>query len=144
MFAVSAFSQGQLAKIQSRFSHETDPVGKAKLMPALGQAEFQEIQKDSAAGRLPEALAMLRQYRDAAATCAKLLDATGVDAGKHASGFKQLQISLRESLRRLDALLPGMTADEQAPCLIVRKDLDQMNLHLIEQLFPGRAAKPQS
>jgi len=136
------FAQDQRAALQSRLEHETNPVQKAKLMPALGDAEFAEIQKDSEADQLPEALALLRTYRDETKTCVKGLDDSKADAEKHPSGFKQLQISLQESLRRIDMLLPAMTSDEQAPFLEVRKDLDDMNRHLIEQLFPAKTAEP--
>ena len=61
---------------------------------------------------------------------------TGVDAEKHPAGFKQLQFSLRDSLRRLDAVIVNMTGDEQAPFLDIRKELEETNSHLIEHLFP--------
>lgn len=136
------FSQDRTADLRSRFEQETNPVQKAKLMQSLGEAEFQQIRKDVEADRLSDALALLREYRDQAESCAKGLDATKVDAEKHPSGFKQLQISVQESLRRVDAFLPNMTSDEQAPFLEVRKDLDDENRHLIEQLFPRRSPTP--
>ncbi len=138
-----AISQDRLAGLRSRFQHESDPVRKAKLMPDLGDAEFREIQRDAADGRLPEALAALREYRDEAESCVKALDATQISAEKHSSGFKQLQISLQESLRRLNTLLPTIAESEQAAFVEVRKDLDDMDRHLIEELFPRRPA-PQA
>jgi len=136
------FAQDQTAALQSRFEHETNPVQKAKLMPALGDAEFAQIQKDAEADQLPEALVLLRTYRDESRSCIKGLDDSKADAEKHPSGFKQLQISLQESLRRVDMLLPAMTGDEQAPFLEVRKDLDDMNRHLMERLFPAKTPEP--
>lgn len=135
-------SQDRAADLRLRFEHETNPIQKAKLMPALGEAEFREIRKDAEADHLSDALALLREYRDQAQACVKGLDSMKADAERHPSGFKQLQISLQESLRRVDALLPGMTSDEQAPFLDVRKDLDDMNKHLIEELFPRRNSAP--
>lgn len=105
-------------------------------MPKLGEAEFEDIRARVAAGRLPDALAILEQYRDQARECARLLDATGVDAEKHPAGYKQLQISLRESLRRLNEIMVGMTLDDQAAFLKTRKDLDELNRQLIRELFP--------
>ena len=139
LFGSLVFPQDQVTQSRSRFAHESDPVRKARLMPDLGDAEFAEIRKDVEAGHLPDALSVLQEYRDEAQSCVKALGAAGIDAEKHSSGFKQLEISLQESLRRLDALLPNMTVDEQAPFLEVRKDLDNMNRHLIEELFPRRA-----
>lgn len=105
-------------------------------MTQLGEAEFRDIREAVAAGRLGDALKSLQEYRAEVKLCSHGLDATGVDAEKHPAGFKQLEISLRQSLRRLNELLAGMTLDDQAPFLEVRKDLEDLNQHLISQLFP--------
>jgi hypothetical protein len=76
------------------------------------------------------------KYRDEAALCMKELDAKVADPEKHSGGFKELEISVRQSLRRLDELLVSMTAEEQKPFLEVREDLDRMNRHLVRELFP--------
>ena len=137
-------AQDRTSDLRSRFAHETNPVQKAKLMPDLGQAEFQQIGKAAEAYHLSVALDLLREYDAQVSSCVKALASTNVDPEKHPSGFKQLQISVQESLRRIDALLPPMTSDEQAPFLEVRKHLDDVNRHLIEQLFPGRTPPPKS
>ena len=144
----SAVAQSRTAQLRARFVQESSPVEKAKLMPRLGEGEFQDIRKEVAAGRPAEALAILEQYRAEAQLCAQGLDATRIDAEKHSAGFKQLQISLRQSLRRLNEILVGMTTDEQAPFLDVRKDLEELNRHLIGKLFPrqpvnGEPGKPE-
>jgi hypothetical protein len=137
----SAYAQDRVTDLRNRFEREPNPVAKAKLMPQLGDVEFAEIDHDVTQGKLPEALAVLRLYRDAAASCDKALDATGADAEKHPGGFKQLQFSLRDSLRRLDMVVVNMTIDEQAPFLEVRKELSELNLHLMGQLFPHAPPK---
>jgi hypothetical protein len=142
IFAVPIFSQTGAPELQQRFARESDPVRKAKIMPQLGDAEFQEIHKDIGSDHFADALAALRQYRDQARSCLKGLDATGVDAEKHSSGFRQLQISLRESLRRLDAIIPGLSSDEQSGFTEIRADLDEMSRHLIDELFPHGTRPP--
>jgi hypothetical protein len=132
----AVWGQDRVADLRSRFSHESDPVRKAKLMPDLGNAEFREIESDLLAERLPDALTVLQQYRDEAQSCVKNLDAKNVDAEQHPAGFKQLEFSLRESLRRLDDLLVTLTRDDQAPFQAARNDIDDMNRHLIHELFP--------
>jgi hypothetical protein len=137
----SACAQDRVTDLHNRFEHEPNPVAKAKLMPQLGDAEFAEIDDDVTQGKLSEALAVLQSYRDAAASCDKALDATGADAEKHPGGFKQLQFSLRDSLRRLDMVVVNMTTDEQVPFLDVRRELSELNLHLMGQLFPHAPPK---
>jgi hypothetical protein len=144
LLASAVLAQDRIADLRTRFAREPSPVSKAKLMPDLGDAEFAAIDANVVQGRLPEAIAVLRTYRDEVDSCNKGLDAMGVDAEKHPAGFKQLQISLRESLRRLDAVIVNLTTDEQEPFLEVRKDLSEVNRHLIQHLFPREApAKPQ-
>lgn len=128
--------QDRLAQVQARFEHESDAVHKAKILPDLGDAEFQEMQKQVAAGNLSDAVAALQKYRDAARSCKKELDAKGIDAEKHPAGYKQLEISLRLSLRRIDDVVVGLAADEQKPFLDVRKEIQQLDRHVMQQLFP--------
>jgi len=134
-------AQNRLAQFRSRFQKETDPIHRAKLMPQLGEAQFDEIDKDLAADKLPDALSVLQQYRDEAESCAKALDAKGVNVEKHPSGFKELELSLRESLRRLDDILVSFTPDEQGLFRVLRNDLDGLDRHLIREIFPSQDDK---
>lgn len=136
LLAGATMAREQTAELRARFDQESNPVRKAKMMPKLGSAQFSDIESDVAASNMQGALDILRQYRTEAGTCMNGLDATGVDAEKHSAGFKSLQISLREALRRLDSLMASLTADQQTPFLDIRKELDQMNRHLIHELFP--------
>jgi hypothetical protein len=143
--ASAAMPQDRIADLRARLAREPSPVNKAKLMPQLGDAEFAEIDADVTQEKLPEALDVLQHYRNEVDLCDKGLNATGLDAEKHPSGFKQLQFSLRDSLRRLDVVIVNMTSDEQAPFLAIRADLGEVNLRLIEHLFPHQPpAKPES
>lgn len=128
--------QNQILDFRTRFTQETDIRRRAEKMPKLGAVEFDEITRDINAGKLREALEVLKEYRDEIQSCEKDLDAKNIDAERHPKGFKELEISLRQSLRRLNDLLVGFTTDEQAPFLEVRIDLDELNRHVIHELFP--------
>jgi hypothetical protein len=121
---------------RAKFTREPNPVRKAKILIQLSDAEFRDIQKEAGADNAQGALAILRQYRDEAEASQKALEATGRDPEKHPNGFKELQISLRESLRRLDGVIGDLSGDEQKPFRDIRQELDQMNRQLIHQLFP--------
>jgi hypothetical protein len=135
--------QNSTAELRSRFSHETDPVRKAKLLVPLGEAEFRDILKDTDSDNFGEALAIFQQYRDEAQACQKALEGKEPDPEKHPNGFKQLQISLRQSLRRLSDIIVELPADEQKPFLDVRRDLEQIDRQLIHELFPRRPEHEQ-
>jgi len=140
--AGATFSQNRIADLQQRFAQESDPVRKAKKMPQLGEAEFQHIQKDVASEDFTDGLALLRQYRGEVQSCIKGLDAAGVNAVKHSSGFRELQISLRESLRRLDTVIPLVSPEAQSGFIEERANLNEMNKYLIEELFPAPKQAP--
>jgi hypothetical protein len=136
LFPAGGFAQNRPADFQARFAQETDAMRRAQMMPKLGQTEFEDITKNIDAGKLPEALAVLKEYRDEIRSCEKGLDARNIDAEKHPKGYKQLEISLRQSLRKLNNLMVTFTADEQTPFIEVRSDLEELNRHLIHELFP--------
>lgn len=138
--AAPLFSQTVLDDLRSRYAHEPDPVRKAKLLPRLGDAEFAGIQKQIDGGNMDDALTAVREYRDQAQSCLAALDAKESDPEKHSSGYKQLQISLRESIRRIDFIMANLTGDDQKPFRILRNDLEQLDQHVIKELFPRQPA----
>jgi hypothetical protein len=134
------FSQTVLDDLRARYAHEPDPVRKAKLLPKLGDAEFAVIQKQLDGGNMDEAVAAVREYRDQAQSCLTALDARESDPEKHSGGYKQLQISLRESIRRIDFIMANLTGDDQKPFRTLRNDLEQLDQHVIKELFPRQPA----
>jgi hypothetical protein len=139
-------AESSTAELRSRFANETDPVRKAKLLGPLSEAEFRDILKATNSEDFVGALAIFQQYRDEAQACQKALEGKEPDPEKHPNGFKQLQISLRQSLRRLSDIVVDLPADDQKPFLDVRRDLEQMDRQLIHELFPRRpeaAPEPQ-
>jgi hypothetical protein len=131
-----ALPRDHTSELRDRFERETNPVHKAELMQKLGAAEFRDIEQDVAAGEIPLAIQALDRYHSDVEECSKLLDQAGIDAVKKPAGFKQLQISVRESLRRLDRLISTMTADQQRLFRHDRDDLEELNSHLLQELFP--------
>ena len=123
-------------QLRAKFVHEDDPIRKAKLLPPLGDSEFKDAQAALADDKIPLALDIVKQYFGEAQSVQKALDAKTPDPEKHPNGYKQLQISVRESLRRMDAMIVGLSADDRTPFVDIRGQLDEMDRHLIQQLFP--------
>lgn len=141
--AASLAAQGSLGQYQTQFNHEKDPVRRAKLMPKLGRAEFDAIRRDLAAGNYDDAVKTVTVLESESAQTEDALEATGIDAEKSPAGFKEFQISVRDSIDRLNDLMAGMTADEQAPFGRARKELQEIDRVLIQRLFP-RQPKAES
>jgi hypothetical protein len=146
----AAVDQDRVPELRARFQKETDPVRKAKMLSRLADAEFGEIQTQIAAGNLSDAAAIAGQVRDEAHAAQEALDGKKRDPEQHPDGYRQLQISVRESVRRLNDILIGQAADDQKPFQEIRDDLDKMDRQLIHQLFPKgpdkipEAAKPKT
>ena len=138
----SFFAQDHTAELRARFSAETDPVHKAKLLTKLFDSEFREIQDLIGAGKLNEASPIADQLADEADSAAKALDARAKDAEKHPEGYKQLEMSVRGSLRRMNNILIELSGEDQKPFLAVRDRLEVLEKQLIRELFPHRPDEP--
>jgi hypothetical protein len=138
----SIAAQVRTAELRARFSAEADPVHKAKLLTKLSDSEFREIQDLLGAGKLSEASPIADQLADEAESAMKALDARGKDAEKHPEGYKQLEMSVRGSLRRMNNILIELSGDDQKPFLAVRNRLDVLEKQLIRELFPHRPDEP--
>ena len=107
-------------------------------MGPLADAEFRDMHEKIDAGDLAAAAAIAGQVRDEAQASKKALDAKHRDAEAHPEGYKKLEISVRESVRRLDDIMVSLAKDEQKPLAEVRTELETLNGELIHQLFPKR------
>ena len=138
LVAGSLLAQDRTAQLRSRFEKETDPVHKARQVALLADSEFRDMHEKIDTGDLAGAAEIAARVRDEAQASKKLLDAKSRDAEAHPDGYKQLEISVRESMRRLDDIMVSLAKDEQAPLAEVRKDLDELDRQMIHQLFPKR------
>jgi DNA-binding response OmpR family regulator len=80
----------------------------------------------------------LEQYRDEVHDMVTALNAMGVDAERKPAGFKELQISLRETIRRIDDLILTLSVDKRPFFRAVRNDLFTDQNVLIDELFPRK------
>ena len=128
--------QSASAADKAKFDRESDPVRRAKLLPQLGTAEFQDMRTQISAGNYDAALKIYQLYRDQVVETEKTLDAKDPNPAKHSSGYRQLEISVREALRRSDDLAFEIPPEQKAPFSDVRNQLDQIDQRLIRELFP--------
>lgn len=138
LVAGAVMAQDRLAELRVRFEKETDAVRKAQLVAPLADAEFRAMHEKIDAGDLAAAAEIAGRVRDEAQASKKALDAKHRDAEAHPEGYKKLEISVRESVRRLDDIMVSLAKDEQKPLAEVRAELETLNGELIHQLFPKR------
>jgi hypothetical protein len=140
--AVSVAADDSLTKMQAQYAAETNTVDKAKILAKLGPRELSVARDWIKAGDSDKALSELRQYSDSVRQTTDALVASGIDASRHAAGFKELQISLRDSLRRLNDLILSSHQDLRPDFRSVRTDLEAAQNALIDALFPAPPPKP--
>ncbi len=138
LVAGSVVAQDRTAELRARFEKETDAVRKAQLVAPLADSEFRDIHEKIDAGDLAAAAEIAGRVRDEAEASKKALDAKHRDPEVHPEGYKKLEISVRESVRRLDDIMVSLAKDEQKPLAEVRAELETLNRELIHQLFPKR------
>jgi hypothetical protein len=131
----------ELFRLEAQFQSETNPVQKAKVLAKLGPLEVDEAARKIKADQDDAAFAGLERFRDDVRKTAAELSATQANASRHPAGFKELQIGLRQSLRRLGDLFSLVPSDEQPRLEAVRSDLATTQNSLIEALFPSPKEK---
>ncbi len=139
--AARARGQDRLAQYKSQYAAEKDPVRKAKLLEKISGPQFDVVRQQVQSGDLEHGLRTLESFKEDCAVTHQSLKSKGVDAEQKPTGFKELQISVRQTLNRLSDLLAGLSGDDQKPFLQVREQLEQLDSELIRELFP-RQAKP--
>jgi len=134
-------AQDSLAKYEAQYELEHDPVAKAKILSKSGHLELDQVRTDLKMDNEEQALSELEHYRDEVESAVKALSATGVNAEKHPAGFKELQISLRQTLRRVDDVINSLPYDKRPWFQAVRSDLAKSQAMLMDQLFPEKGPK---
>lgn len=130
-----------LIKLETTFQAEANPVRKAKLLAKLGPLEIDQASKDLQDNQDDTAFAILERLRDDARKTTDALFAAQPNAIRHSAGFKELQIGLRETLRRFNDLSSEIAIEDEDRFAALRMDLTATQNSLIEALFPSSKEK---
>jgi hypothetical protein len=135
--------QERLGQYKSQFDGEKDPVRKAKILVKLAESQFQQIRSEADSGKQEDGLKDLETVRDECISTHEALKAKGLDPERKSAGFKELEISVRESLHRLREILAGLGGEDEKHYARVRAQLEQLNNELIRELFPRQPGAGQ-
>jgi hypothetical protein len=128
--------QEHLGQYKSQFDNEKDPVRKAKILVKLTESQFQQIRAEADSGKQEEGLKDLETLRDECVATHRALKSQGLDPERKSAGYKELEISVRESLNRLREILAGLGGEDEKQYARVRSQLEELNSELIKELFP--------
>jgi hypothetical protein len=133
-----------LRKLEQKYAEQKDPVHQAEVLAKLLPREVDVAGMLIQAGKVDEGIAILTHYRDETHRVYQALVATGRNPVKKPQGYMQLQISLRESVRRLRDVLYLVPYERRGPVEAVRADMEQLNARLLQELFPPPPPKPRN
>lgn len=137
--------QEHLAQYKTQFDNEKDPVRRAKILVKLSASQFQQIRSEADSGKAEDGLKHLEVVRDECISTHEALKAKAEDPERKSAGFKELEISVRESLHRLREILAGLVGEDERHYAKVRTQLEQLHNELIKELFPRQpGAGPQN
>lgn len=131
-------AQDRFAQDLARYQNETDPVRRARELAKLGDEQVDLAKRQLKAGDEVASLQTLEQYRDEVRATVAALNGMSADAERKPAGFKELQISLRETIRRIDDLILTLEVDKRPFFRAVRNDLFMDQNELIDKLFPRK------
>lgn len=136
LFSPLVAAKDRLDKDLEKYQQETDPVHKARALAKLAKPQIDLARKQLNAGDDVASLHTLKLFRDECRETFAALKATGINAEKKPSGFKQLQIAIRKSIYSLDDLIVVLPVDKRIFFRAVRTDLMNIQNQLIDALFP--------
>lgn len=139
--ASAGLAQGRLDEYRAKFEREANPARKARALPKFGDALIETASQHLRANEVDAALRTLEEYRAAVVKSHEGLKASGINAEKKPSGFKQLEIHVRRGLSRLEDLIVAVPFERREPFEEIQRQLVQVDRELIEMLFPRRPAK---
>jgi hypothetical protein len=123
-------------QLLQRIQSEQNPVKKAKDEIKLSRLKLTQVQNAYSQGHLEEGAKLLSALIDALKSSWKVLQDSGRKASKHPEGFRELDISLRESERALEDLERTVSYFDRAPLVNAAKQLDQTRDEVLHALFP--------
>src|SRR4029077_9627361 len=131
-------AQDRLSEDLAKYQHETDPIRKSRALVKLGDDQVDLATRQLKISDEVTSLHTLEQYRDEVHDMVTALNRVGVDAERKPAGFKELQISLRGTIRRIDELILTLNVDKRPFFRVVRNDLFMDQNVLIDELFPRK------
>jgi hypothetical protein len=143
LFSAGLRGADKLKDLQNNFDKETHAGQKIKELDKLGQAQFMAADNEANSGHVDSAVLIFEKYRDNVRAAFELLRKQEPDVDKHSSGYRHLELGLREGLREVEDFMLIAPEPMQPPLRIVHKDLLEMDDALINLLFPRRAPEPQ-
>jgi len=125
-----------LQKEREKLEKESDPVDRVKIEIKISDLLLDEISESAGSGNFAEMEGDLTAYAAAIQDAHQGLVASGRNAQKRSSGFRELEIALRKHLRRFDDVARMLNLDRRKPVEKVKDLASGIRDRLLKALFP--------
>jgi hypothetical protein len=120
----------------ARIQRESNPIKKAKLEVRLGRVKLFQAIAAFDRGNMEETNRLLGAYMEILNSAWKRLKNSGRVAHKKPSGFKELDIELREDARYLEDLRRRIPYVDRGKANEVAEEVDKLRNEVLKALFP--------
>jgi hypothetical protein len=124
-----------LAKLRQQLARESDADDRAKITVKIGRELLKQISHAYDKGTPEEAERLLGEYREAIRDAHEDLKESGRDARRKPKGFKDLEIHLRKSTRKLEDLGHALSFDQRTVLDEAIAEMNAIRQELLENLM---------
>ena len=128
-------------ELTARIGQESNPAKKVKLEIQLAELKLGEAVAAYDHDQFEAGPKLLQAYHGLMKQAWDLLEKSGRDAGRKPQGFKDLDIALRESARRLNDLKQRTPSADRVGIESIATETDLLHNHVLTALFPGSDMK---
>ncbi len=121
----------------ARLANENNPAKKAKIEIRLGTLKLQQAAAAYDKDQMEAGAKLLDSYLSWMKQAWSLLHGSGRDASHRPQGFIDLDIALREDVRKLADLRVHMPLADRTPIERVGVETDSLHTQVLAALFPG-------
>ncbi|MGH9328156.1 MAG: hypothetical protein ACRD2B_15915 [Terriglobia bacterium] len=129
------------SELDAKIDRQKNPVKKAKLEVRLGNVELQEAITAYDHRQNGQGAKLLRAFSSTMETSWSVLESTGRNAARKPQGFMELEIGLREDIRKLTDLRARVEYFSLGPINDSLNRLSRLHNQVLLALFPG-ATRP--
>ena len=135
LLAAPTTDDDDLAKLRGKLALETRPVRRAKISVKVGRALLKQTRHLYREGAYTDAEERLSEYVTTVTNAYDELLATGRNARKHPSGFKELEIHLRKTRRSLAGLARSLPVAVRPKVAEAARTVGTMRSNLLNALM---------
>lgn len=124
-----------MTKLRARLERETKPAERARIVAKLAPLELDEVAAAYRDGQLDQGATRLAKLVEVVEQADRGLQTMPVNPRRKSKGFKELEIAVRESIRRLHDVATSVSYPNREPIEAAIGRLEKVRDNLLSALF---------